>query len=38
MEEAIIIGWPDNLDDIDAQAIVELSTPELKIKGVQHES
>lgn len=38
MEEAIIIGWPDNLDDIDAQEIVNLSTPELKIKGIRHES
>ena len=38
MKEAIIIGWPDNLDDTEAQEIVNLSTPELKIKGVQHES
>jgi hypothetical protein len=38
MEEAIIIGWPDNLDDTDAQEIVNLSTPELKIKGIRHES
>ncbi|PTT01898.1 hypothetical protein DBR11_06280 [Pedobacter sp. HMWF019] len=37
MEEAIIIRWPENLDDKDAQEIVDLSTPELKIKGVQHE-
>lgn len=38
MEEAIIISWPDNMDDIDAQEIIALSTDELKIKGVQHES
>ncbi|ETZ19143.1 hypothetical protein [Pedobacter sp. V48] len=38
MEEAIIIGWPDNFDDQQAQEIVQLSTDELKIKGIQHES
>lgn len=38
MEEAIIIGWPENFDDQQAQEIVELSTDELKIKGIQHES
>lgn len=38
MDEAVIIRWPDNLDDKDAHEIIALSTPELKIKGVQHES
>lgn len=38
MEEAIIIGWPDNMEDIDAQEIIKLSADELKIKGVKHES
>ncbi|QEK51417.1 hypothetical protein FYC62_06865 [Pedobacter aquae] len=38
MEEIIIIGWPDNLDDTDAQEIIDLSKPQLKIKGVQHKS
>lgn len=38
MEEAIIISWPDNVDDIDAQEIMKLSTDGLKIKGVQQES
>ncbi len=38
MEEAVIIGWPDNMEDIDAQEIIALSTDELKIKGIQHES
>ncbi|MBC7758155.1 MAG: hypothetical protein H7069_04825 [Phormidesmis sp. FL-bin-119] len=38
MEEAIIIGWPDNIDDTDAKEIVNLSTGEFKIKGIQHAS
>jgi len=38
MEEAIIIGWPDNFDDTEARQIVELGTEELKIKGIQHET
>lgn len=37
MEEAIIIGWPDKMDDLDAQEIIALSTDELKIKGIQNE-
>jgi len=38
MEEAIVISWPEDLDDIDAEEIIKLSTDKVIIKGVRTES
>lgn len=38
MEEAIIISWPQDMDDVDAKEIINLSTGNIVIKGVQTES
>jgi hypothetical protein len=38
MEEAIVISWPNDIDDTDANEIMELSTNDMVIKGVQTET
>ena len=38
MEEAIIISWPEDMDDIDAGELVKLSTDNIVIKSVRTES
>ena len=37
MEEAIIISWPENLDDAEAEELLKLSTGNIIIKGVRTE-
>ncbi|MGY4385157.1 hypothetical protein ACVWYN_002193 [Pedobacter sp. UYP24] len=38
MEEAITISWPNDIDDIDANEIIDLSTNDMVIKGVRTET
>jgi len=38
MNEAVIIRWPDHLDDLDATEIISHSSEAMVIKGVQYES